>query len=210
MSRRQTDLDAALADIALIRQRMNDGAMFQGLGPAVVLATSAIAVMVAAAQSFWPGALASSPAVFAAVWIAAAAISAILLLIEMRARSARAQTGLADAAVWSAARRFAPAAAAGAALTLGALLARPETLPLLPGLWQVCVGLGAFAAAPLLPPGMRLVAAWYMLCGVLTFSVGDIEGPLAPWLMGAPFAIGQALAAWSLAAARMENADERL
>ena len=71
----------------------------------------------------------------------------------------------------------------------------PDSLWLLPGLWQVLVALGIFASVRSLPPLIALVGAWYFVAGVAVLIVASLGQSLSPWMMGLPFAIGQFLMA---------------
>jgi hypothetical protein len=71
----------------------------------------------------------------------------------------------------------------------------PETLWMLPGLWQVLVSLGVFASVRLLPRTIALGGAWYFLSGFTVLVIASQSHALSPWTMGLPFAIGQLLLA---------------
>lgn len=42
---------------------------------------------------------------------------------------------------------------------------------------------------------MVWVAGWYFLCGTIVLALAGRSGVLSPWMMGLPFAIGQAVVA---------------
>jgi hypothetical protein len=65
----------------------------------------------------------------------------------------------------------------------------------MPGLWQVLVGLGVFGAARLLPRGLVVAGAWYVVAGLVVLALAAPGRTLSPWLMGLPFAVGQLLVA---------------
>jgi len=67
---------------------------------------------------------------------------------------------------------------------------------LLPGLWQILLGLMGFALLSNVPKDLILVAAWYFGCGVVVLAVAG-QGGLAPWMMGVPFAVGHFLVAYA-------------
>jgi hypothetical protein len=66
----------------------------------------------------------------------------------------------------------------------------PDSVWLLPGVWQVLFSLGLFASAGLLPAGLPLVAAAYLASGTACLALGP--GALTPLAMGLPFLVGQA------------------
>ena len=71
----------------------------------------------------------------------------------------------------------------------------PETLWLLPGLWQVLVSLGVFASVRSLPRTVAFAGAWYFIAGFAVLLISSHGHELSPWTMGLPFVIGQAMMA---------------
>jgi hypothetical protein len=69
------------------------------------------------------------------------------------------------------------------------------SLWMLPGLWQILVSLGLFAAVRSLPRAVALAAAWYFVAGVGVLMLSSQTQALSPWAMGLPFAVGQLLLA---------------
>lgn len=203
------DVDKALIDIANIRNQLAAGTVFQGFGPAVILATGALAVIVAGLQFFWPHRFASGDIGFLTVWIVVAIIAATLIGVEMIARSRRHHGGLADAMLANAIEQFLPAGFAGAGITAVLMKFSPESLWMLPGLWQVFIALGIFAAVKSLPRSIALVGAWYFLAGICTLIIASMASGLSPLMMGLPFAIGQFLMAGLLYIASQDGHDEQ-
>src|SRR6202521_6395705 len=159
------DLDKALADILTIRSQIAAGTAFRGYGPATVAATGGLALLTALFQFLWLDDPTSHPLAFFSGWAATALLSGALIWIEMQARSRRHHSGLADAMIHQAVEQFLPAGAAGVLLAAMLWKFAPETLWMLPGLWQLLVGLGIFASARSLPGSVRLVGAWYFVAG---------------------------------------------
>src|SRR5712675_1899272 len=189
------DLDKALADIFAIRSQIAAGTAFRGYGPAAIAATGGLALMTAVAQFFWLDDPSGQPAIFFAGWTATAVVSAGIIWVEMQARSRRHHSGLADAMIYQAIEQFLPIGAAGALLAVMLGKFAPETLWMLPGLWQILVSLGVFASARSLPRTVALGGAWYFLAGFATLLLASQSHALSPWTMGLPFVIGQLLMA---------------
>jgi hypothetical protein len=189
------DLDKALADIFAIRSQIAAGTAFRGYGPAAVACTGGLALLTALAQHVWLDDPTAQPLVFFAMWAATAAVSAGLIWIEMQARSRRHHSGLADAMVYQAIEQFLPIGAAGALLAVMLGKFAPETLWMLPGLWQILVSLGIFASARSLPRTITLGGAWYFVAGFACLLLASRSHALSPWTMGAPFVAGQLLMA---------------
>jgi hypothetical protein len=122
-------------------------------------------------------------------------LSAALIWIEMLARSYRHHSGLADAMIQQAIGQFLPAGAAGLLLAIMLWKFAPETLWMLPGLWQVLVSLGVFASVRSLPRSIAFGGAWYFLSGFTVLLIASQNHLLSPWTMGLPFAAGQLLMA---------------
>ena len=189
------DLDKALADIFAIRSQIAAGTAFRGYGPAAISATGGLALMTAVAQFLWLDDPSGQPVIFFAGWAATALVSAAIIGVEMRARSRRHHCGLADAMVHQAVEQFLPAGAAGALLAVMQWRFAPETLWMLPGLWQLLVSLGISASARSLPRSVMLGAAWYFVAGFVTLMLTSENHALSPWTMGLPFVGGQFLMA---------------
>src|SRR5262249_17525470 len=113
----------------------------------------------------------------------------------MRRRARRHHSGLADEMLHQAFEQFVPAGAAGVLLAMVLVRCAPEALWMLPGLWQVLVGVGIFASVRTLPRAVSLVGAWYSVSGPGALLLAADSHALSPWTMGLPFAIGQLLMA---------------
>ena len=200
------DLDKALADIFAIRSQIAAGTAFRGYGPATVAATGGVALLTAILQFLWlDDPTGSSARRSSSGWAAAALLSAAMIWIEMRARSRRHHSGLADAMIQQAVEQFLPAGVAGVLLAVVLWKFAPETLWMLPGLWQVLVSLGVFASVRSLPRTVALAGAWYFVSGFAVVMLASQSHTLSPWTMGLPFVIGQLLMAALLYFASGEN-----
>ena len=189
------DLDKALADIIAIRSQLAAGTAFRGYGPATMAATAVVALATAAIQQVVLRDSAADPLLFLLGWAAAACISLSMIWVEMRARSRRHHSGLADAMIHQAVEQFLPAGIAGVLLAVLLWKFAPEALWMLPGLWQILTSLGVFASARSLPRTVALAGAFYFLAGFAVLLLGSVSHALSPWTMGLPFAVGQALMA---------------
>src|SRR5580658_4477109 len=122
------DLDKALADIFAIRSQIAAGTAFRRYGPAAVAVTGGLALVTALMQVLWLDDPTAHPLQFFGSWAATAGVSTTLIWIEMRARSRRHHSGLADAMILQAVERFLPAGATGATFGMVLWLFAPETL----------------------------------------------------------------------------------
>jgi hypothetical protein len=189
------DLDRALADIIAIRSQIAAGTAFRGYGPAAMAATGVVALVTSVLQAIVLDDPTASPLTFFLGWVAAAVVSSVLIWIEMLARSRRHHSGLADAMIHQAVEQALPAGIAGLLLAVMLWKFAPETLWLLPGLWQILVSLGVFASVRSLPRSVALAGTWYFLTGFTVLILSAQSHALSPWTMGLPFAIGQSLMA---------------
>jgi hypothetical protein len=190
------DLDKALADIIAIRSQIAAGTAFRGYGPAAIAATGGVALLTAVLQYLWLDDPTGHPLPFLLGWALAAAVSALMIWTEMQARSRRHHSGLADAMIHQAIEHFLPSGIAGVLLAVVLWKFTPETLWMLPGLWQVLVSLGVFASVRSLPRSVALAGGWYFVAGFVVLVLASQSHTLSPWTMGLPFVIGQ----WLMAA----------
>jgi hypothetical protein len=189
------DLDKALDDILAIRSQIAAGTAFRGYGPTALAATGGLALATAGAQALWLEQPTAQPLAFLATWASTALVAAAIVWAEMKGRSRRIHSGLADAMIHNAIEQFLPAGAAGLLLAVVFVQFAPEAVWLLPGLWQVLVGLGIFASLRSLPRGVALAGAWYFAAGLVVLVIASADHTLSPWTMGVPFVVGQLLMA---------------
>ena len=100
------------------------------------------------------------------LWGGTALVCVGLVGSEMIARTRRVHDGLAEEMLQTAVEQFLPATAAGVLLTVVLLAFVSAATWMLPGLWQIIVGLGVFASWRFLPPAILWVGAWYLTAGL--------------------------------------------
>ncbi|HEY4252865.1 MAG TPA: hypothetical protein VGM87_16760 [Roseomonas sp.] len=202
------DLNKALADILTIRSQLAAGTAFQGYGPRAVAATGVLALLAAAGQAWSFGGEQPAAFPFFALWVAIAVAAVGVIGAEMVARTRRRHAGLADELLRHAAEQMLPASAVGALLLLTLWRFAPEVLWMLPGLWQILIGLGIFASLRILPRLLTLAGAFYVVAGFAMLALSAEARTLSPWTMGLPFALGQILTAGLLRLASERNDGE--
>lgn len=201
------DLERALADITAIRNQMARGTQFRGYGPVTVAATGLLALLAAVLQALAVPEPLAAPLTYLALWIGMAVLAVILATAEMVARARRVHGGLADEMLYQAAEQYIPAGVAGTLTTVVVYRYAPQSLALLPGLWQIFFSLGVFASCRSLPRGMFAVGTWYLAAGLGALALSGVA-PLAPLVMAVPFGIGQLLMAFVLYRATGAQHDE--
>lgn len=202
------DLDQALAEIAAIRSQMARTMVFRGYGPATVAATGLLAIAAAVLQAAWLDDPARDLNRYLALWTATAMLCAGLVAGEMVARTRRVHGDLAQEMLWAAVEQFIPAAVTGGLLTLMLQTVAPEVAWMLPALWQLLFGLGAFASSRFLPAPIFWVGAWYLAAGLGSLVLARGAHALSPAAMGIGFGGGQLLTGAILYCQR-EDREER-
>jgi hypothetical protein len=205
------DLERALADIAEIRTQVARGSEFRGYGPMTVAATAVLAIAAGIAQGAWLPKAEAEIVSYLVLWIATAIVCVILVGTEMVARTRRMHSGIADEMIHAATEQLIPAGVAGALLTFILFRSAPQSLWMLPGLWQIIFSLGFIASCRSLPKPMFAVGVWYLASGLACVTYANGEHALSPWAMALPFAVGQlAMAAilyWGVGDNRIEDGD---
>src|SRR5262245_8038087 len=191
------DLERALADITAIRSQLARGTQFRGYGPVTVAATGVLAIAAGALQAILVPKPYAQPMAYLALWTGMAVLSIVLTTVEMVARSRREHGGLADEMLYTAVEQYIPAGVAGTLLTVVLYRYATDSLPLLPGLWQIIFSLGVFASCRSLPRGMFAVGVWYLAAGLTTAALSD-AAPFSPLAMAVPFGVGQLMMAYVL------------
>jgi hypothetical protein len=199
------DLDKALTDIQAMRSQIARGIEFRAYGPATIGATGLISIAAGLIQFYWVGAGLSVINSFLALWTAAAALSAAIIAAEVLTRSKRVHSGLADEMIQAAVEQILPSIVAGALLTYVLVRFAPETVWMLPGLWQLILSLGIFASRRFLPAPLMSVGVWYLASGLICLAYANGSYALSPLAMALPFGGGQLLAA--ILIYRLRNAD---
>ena len=190
-----TEVDRALSELGFIQAQMAASTRFRGVAPAAVASTGVLAIATAATQAAWPQLASSRGEGFIVAWVALAAASAAIIGIESLGRSRRLHGSMADTMIGGTLRLLLPFGAAGALITFVIVRVSPATIWVLPGLWQILVGLIGFAAVTTLPRTIVWPAGWYFLCGAIVLALAARDAAVSPWMMGVPFGVGQLLVA---------------
>src|ERR1700677_4717573 len=200
-------LNRALSDISSIRRQVAHSTEFRGYGPVTLASTGILAFAAAGAQALRLPDPANHMPTYLGIWIAAAALSATMIGIEMFARTRRIHSGMADEMIRMAVEQFLPSVGVGGLVTFVLVRFVPGALWMVPGMWQVIFSLGVFSSCRFLPRSVAVVGAWYPLTGLTLIALGDNRA-LSPWAMGIPYGAGQLLVAGILLVAAREGSDE--
>jgi hypothetical protein len=194
------DLSRALGQLADIHQQIAKGEIYRGYRSLPIAASGLIGLAAAWAQA--PGVAAGDPIGFVLYWTVIAALAAFVGSSEIiynyvvhDDRASRRQTA-------HVVGQFLPSVLAGAVITLSFVRLSAALVPLLPGLWAICFGIGIFASRPYLPRASGWVALFYYAAGVALLWVARGPEPLRAWWVGGTFGTGQLMAAlvlyWNL------------
>jgi hypothetical protein len=202
------DLNKAIGDISSIRMQVARSTEFRGYGPATLAATGLFAIAAGTVQALWLPDPASHAVAYLAIWISTAIVSAALIGTQMRARTHRVHSGLANEMILMAVEQFLPSVAAGALLTFAIMRFVPGVVWMLPGLLQIVFSLGVFSSCRFLPRPMLAAGAWYLVTGLVCISLAGNRA-LSPWAMAIPYGVGQFLVAGILFFTTREADDEK-
>jgi hypothetical protein len=189
------ELREALTQITEIRLQLARTEMFRGYRAMPVALSGVVALLAALVQSV----LVLDPAVeiasYLSIWIVAATVSWLAAAGEMIVRARQARSHLSRELTWLALEQFFPCLVAGGVVTFVLVRSSPESVWILPGLWQVFYSLGIFASYRLLPRPTFWVGVFYLTTGFMVLTLGPGNAALSPWTMGLPFFVGQFTAA---------------
>ena len=194
------DVTRALDQIAEIHAHIAKGEVYRGYRSLPIAASGAIGIAAAWLQ---PGEMAHNPIAFAIYWIGVAVTAMLVGSSEILYNYIVHETASGRRQTRKVVGQFLPSVLAGGAIALCFCRLDPALVALLPGLWAICFGLGAFASRPYLPRASGWVALFYYAAGfVLLLLTRGGAGPLDGWWIGATFGTGQLLAAlvlwWNL------------
>jgi hypothetical protein len=197
---RGVDATRALDQIAEIHRQIAKGEVYRGYRSLPVAFSGVIGLAAAWLQPAGLGV--ADPIGFVLYWIAVAAAAGFVGSSEIifnytvhEDASGRRQTR-------KVVGQFLPSVVAAGAMTACLVHLSAALVPLLPGLWAICFGIGTFASRPYLPRASGWVALLYYAAGFLLLWIARGPEPLTGWWVGGPFGAGQLLAAlvlwWNL------------
>src|SRR5918998_5645856 len=179
------ELRDALDQISEIRERMARGQVFRGYRAVTTGFTAVLAVLTSAAQAAWVPRPHVDVDDYLWLWCGAAVLSLVVVGSEMAVRAVRSGSALHRQMTMLAVDQFVPCLVAGALVTYAIGKFAGDIVWIMPGLWAVLFSLGVFASRRFLPRGVGIVAAFYLLAGLVCLAVGgrDRHLTLWPWTM---------------------------
>jgi hypothetical protein len=193
------DLTRALDDIAEIHRQMSKTEVYRGYRSAPFAASAVIGLL---AAYFQPAVVDADPLAFVTYWVVVAASAGLVGVSEIVYNYAVHDDAAARRRTRVVLGQFLPSVAGAAAITAGIVHFDPALVPMLPGIWALCFGIGAFASRLYLPHATGYVALYYYGAGIALMWSARAPAPLNGWSVGGTFAIGQLLASavlwWNL------------
>lgn len=194
------DLPRALGQLADIHQQIAKGEVYRGYRSLPIAASGLMGLAAAWAQT--PALGASDPVGFVVYWTVIAAcagfVGASEIIYNYVVHDDRATRRRTTQVVG----QFLPSMLAGAIITASFVHLSAALVPVLPGLWAICFGIGIFASRPYLPRASGWVALFYYAAGVALLWNARGPEPLRAWWVGGTFGAGQLMAAlvlyWNL------------
>lgn len=194
------DFSRALGQIADIHQQMAKGEIYRGYRSLPLAASGLIGFAAGWMQA--PGLGTNDPVGFVLYWSAIATGAAFVGASEIIYNYVVHDNAAARRRTRQVVGQFVPSVLAGAIITASFVHLSSALVPLLPGLWAICFGLGAFASRPYLPRATGWVALFYYVVGIALLWMAGGPEPLRGWWVGGTFGTGQLLAAgvlyWNL------------
>jgi hypothetical protein len=194
------DIPRALAQIEQIHEQLAKGEVFRGYRSLPVAASGLIGVL---AAWFQPRALGSrDPVGFVWYWALVAVCAGFIGVSEIAYNYVMHEDRATRRRTRRVVGQFMPSLLGGAIVTASFAHLSETLVPLLPGLWAICFGIGIFASRPYLPRASGYVGLFYYAAGIGLLWIARGPEPLAAWWVGGTFGAGQTLAAvvlyWNL------------
>lgn len=187
------DVSRALNQIAEIHQQIAKGEVYRGYRPVPVAASGVIGLVAAALQ---PRHIATQdPTAFVVYWSVVAGVAGLVGISELAYNYVVRENAPDRRRTRRVIGQFLPSLLAAVAVTASFVHLSTALVPLLPGIWAICFGIGVFASRPYLPRASGFVALFYYAAGiVLLWRANGLES-LGAWWVGGTFGIGQLAAA---------------
>jgi hypothetical protein len=186
------DHSRALSQIEEIHQQIAKGEIYRGYRSLPIAASGFVGLTAAV---FQPRRTADDPVAFLQYWTVIAALAAIIGLVEVAYNYLVHDHASGRRRTRQVIGQFLPAVLAAAAVTASLAHVNPRLVPLLPGLWAICFGIGTFALRPYLPRMTGMVALYYLTAGSWLLWTAALDPPFSGWRVGGVFCAGQLMAA---------------
>lgn len=192
------DIEKAISQISDIRSQLAASTRFRGYAPEAVAVIGLFSLGVMLAQLAWPEKLAVDNRQEALIWGAVLVASGLTIAAEAITRSRRQHGGMAGAMLKGVIRAQLPICAVGFVVAVMVFQHAPEAIWILPGLWQMLIGVVAFASYSTMPRAIVWPALWFLAAGAAVMWLAGEDGQFTPLMAGGPLAVGHLAIAWIL------------
>ena len=192
------DVRQAVSQISLIRAQLAATTQFRGYVPEIVALIGFAALAIMVAQLVWLHRLAADNRQQVLIAGALLIVSGLTILVEAIGRSRKQHGRMAGAMLQGAIRLQLPIGLLGAMVAATILTFAPEAVWILPGVWQMLIGIVAFASLPTMPRAVIWPALWYIAAGSAVMWIAGTTTQLTPVTTLAPLGIGHLAIAWVL------------
>jgi hypothetical protein len=197
------DATRALDQIAEIHRQLAKGEVYRGYRSVPVATSGLIGVIAAWLQ---PPALGDKdPIGYLVYWSVIAVTAALVGSSEILYNYLVKEDATGRRQTRRVVGQFLPSLVGGAAMSVCFAHLSGALVPLLPGLWAICFGIGIFASRPYLPRASGWIALFYYAAGFMLLWIARspaTHAALTGWWVGGTFGAGQMLAAvvlwWNL------------
>jgi hypothetical protein len=186
------ELPHALTQIAEIRDQVARTEVYRGYRSVPIAASGVIGL---AGAWFQPVGLAADPIGFAIYWMTIAVAAGFVGVSETVYNYVVHDEALARRRTRRVVGQMLPALLSGAIITVSFSHLNTALVPLLPGLWAICFGVGIFASRPYLVRASGFVALYYYAIGVVLLWTARGPETLNAWAVGGTFGVGQLITA---------------
>jgi hypothetical protein len=193
------ELQRALAQVAAIQDQATRADVYRGYRSVPVAASGLIGLAAAWLQ---PPRLAADPIAFVEFWMIVAALAGFVGVSEIAYNYVVRDEAVARQRTRRVVGQMLPSLLGGAIVAACFVRLSTALVPLLPGIWAICFGVGIFASRPFLVRSSGWAALYFYAAGVLL--LWNARGPeaLGAWSVGGTFGVGQLLTAallyWNL------------
>lgn len=192
------EIERALSEISDIRSRLAASTRFRGYAPEAVAMIGFLSLVIVLAQMFWPDTLAASNEQQVLILAAVLVASGLTIATEAITRARSQHGGMAGAMLKGMVRAQLPICLVGATVGIVLFLHERELVWILPGLWQMLVGVVSFNSYSTMPRAIIWPALWFVISGAAVMWLAGKDGQLTPLLVGGPFTVGYLSIAWIL------------
>jgi hypothetical protein len=189
------ELPQALAQIAEIHEHVAKADVYRGYRSLPVAASGLIGLAAAWLQ---PAQLSGEPVGFVVYWVAVATCAGFVGVSEIAYNYVVHDETRARRHTRCVVGQLLPSLLGAALVTASFVRLGTELVPLLPGIWAICFGLGIFASRPYLVRASGWVALYFYAVGVVLLWFARSSPMLSPWAVGGTFGLGQLMTAFVL------------